>query len=72
VPKDIETRKELMSFIAYQLHLENTCKLITSSKAVNFNGDPNEKNRIYMSGTSIMSMKLTVSLAQSRKLCEQL
>lgn len=72
VPKDIEMKKELMSFIAYNLHLENTVKLITSSKAVNFSNDSNDKNRIYMSGTSIMSMKLTVSLAQSRKLCEQL
>jgi len=52
-----------MSFVAYNNYLENCCKLITCSKAVNFNDNPNEKNRLYLSGTSMMSMKLTVSLA---------
>ena len=31
-----------------------------------------DKNRIYLSGTSIMSTKLTVSLAMRNKYCEQL
>ena len=70
VPKDIEQRKEIMSFIAYAQHIESTCKLITSSKSINL-CDNTDKNRIYLSGTSIMSYKLTVSLANCRKICEQ-
>ena len=62
-----------MSFIAYAQHLEMTCKLITCSKQIilNENGAL-DKNRIYLSGTSIMSTKLTVSLAQRNKYCELL
>lgn len=71
-PKDIEMKKELMSYVAYNTHLENCCKLITCSKSVNFSDNPNDKNRVYMSGNAIMSMKLTVSLAQSKKHCDQL
>lgn len=71
VPKDIEQRKEMMSFIAYAQHIENSCKLITSSKSISLceNAD---KNRIYLSGATIMSTKLTVSLANCRKICEQI
>ena len=69
VPKDIELRKEIMSFIAYAQHIESTCKLITSSKSISL-CDSADKNRIYLSGTSIMSTKLTISLANSRKVCE--
>lgn len=29
VPKDIESKKEMMSFIAYPPHIENTCKLLS-------------------------------------------
>lgn len=70
IPKDIEQRKEIMSFIAYAQHIENTCKLITSSKSISLCENV-DKNRIYLSGTSIMSTKLTVSLANCRKICEQ-
>ena len=31
IPKDSE-KKEMLSFIAYAVHLENTCKLLTQSK----------------------------------------
>ena len=34
VPKDLESKKEMMSFIAYAQHLEQCCKLITCSKQV--------------------------------------
>lgn len=68
IPKDIEQKKEMMSFIAYSQHIENTCKLITSSKAISL-CDSMDKNRIYLSGTSIMSTKLTVSLANCNKIC---
>mgnify|MGYP001439953735 CR=1 FL=1 len=32
VPKDLEQKKEMMSFIAYAQHIESACKLITCSK----------------------------------------
>ena len=72
VPKDVETKKEMMSFIAYPQHLEASCKLLSCSKAINFTETNHDKNRIFVSGTSIMSTKLHVSLAQSRKLCDEL
>ena len=72
VPKDIEQRKEMMSFIAYANNLECSCKLISSSKQVQFSENPHEKNRIYLSGTSIMSTKLPVGLAHCKKICDQL
>jgi len=58
-----------MSFIAYPPHLENACKLISSSKLVSFSEGAHDKTRIYLSGQSIMSTKLTVSLTMSKKLC---
>ena len=53
--------------------MESACKLITCSKQIvlNENGAM-DKNRIYLSGTSIMSTKLTVSLAMRNKYCDQL
>ena len=57
-----------MSFIAYAQHLEATCKLITSSKSIAL-CESMDKNRIYLSGTTIMSTKLTVSLANCNKVC---
>ena len=72
VPKDMESKKDMMSFIAYAQHLENSCKLISSSKLINLSDGPNDKNRIYMSGAATMSTKLTASLAQSRKICDGL
>ena len=63
IPKDIESKKEMMSFIAYPQHLEYACKLISNSKAICLTEGTHDKNRIYLSGTSIMSTKLTVSLA---------
>ena len=63
IPKDIESKKEMMSFICYPQHLEYACRLISSSKAVNLTEDTHDRNRIYLSGTSIMSTKLTVTLA---------
>jgi hypothetical protein len=61
----------MMSFIAYAQHLEATCKLITSSKSISL-CESMDKNRIYLSGTTIMSTKLTVSLANCNKICNQL
>lgn len=73
VPKDIDLKKEMLSFIAYPPNLEAACKLLSQNKTVSLNDGPvYNKNRIFVSGTSIMSTKLTVSLAQSRKLCEDL
>jgi hypothetical protein len=61
----------MMSFIAYAQHLEATCKLITSSKSIAL-CESMDKNRIYLSGTTIMSTKLTVSLANCNKICNHL
>jgi len=69
VPKDLESKKEMMSFIVYPHHLESTCKLLSCSKIINFSEGPHDKNRIYLSGATIMSTKLVVSLAQSKKIC---
>ena len=60
-----------MSFIAYAINLDNTCKLLSNSRMFALS-DESDKNRIYCTGTSCMSTKLTVSLANSRKLCEDL
>tara|TARA_B110000285_G_C15057616_1_gene580507 strand:+ start:228 stop:1040 length:813 start_codon:yes stop_codon:yes gene_type:complete len=72
VPKDIEQKKEMMSFIGYPSHIENACKYLSCNKLMTFNEGPHDKNRIFISGNSIMSTKLTVSLAMSAKLCSQL
>jgi hypothetical protein len=72
IPKDIEKSKEIMSFIAYAQHLETACKLISCNKNTSFVDNPTDKNRIYLSGTSIMSTKLTVSMEHCRKICGQL
>lgn len=69
IPKDLETKKEIMSFIVYPQHLENACKLFSCNKIVSFGDSSNDKNRIFMSGNTIMSTKLTVSMQNSKKLC---
>ena len=61
-----------MSFIAYALHLETAAKLISCNKLVCFSDNPHDKNRIYLSGTSIMSVKLTVGKAACIAQCEVL
>lgn len=64
VPKDIEAKKEILSFIAYPPNLEFACKLLSQNKQIALQEGPSyNKNRIFVSGTSIMSTKLTVSLA---------
>jgi hypothetical protein len=70
VPKDLESKKEIMSFIAYANNLEQTCKLLTFNKQVGL--AENDTNRLYLSGTSIMSIKLPVSKAYCNDLCCQL
>jgi len=65
----LELKKEIMSFIAYPFHLENSVKLITCNKLVNLSEGINDKPRIYLSGTSIMSIKLNVSTENSKKIC---
>ena len=72
VPKDIEQKKEMMSFIGYPQNIENACKYLSCNKSLTFSEGPHDKNRIFISGNSIMSTKLTVSLAMSAKLCAQL
>lgn len=72
VPKDVELKKEMMSFIAYPYHLEGCCRLLTQSRLVALTEDCNEKQRLYMCGTAIMSTKLPVGKEHSRKACDQL
>ena len=70
IPKDSE-KKEMLSFIAYAINLENTCKLSTQSKQINLNDD-NDKNRIYLSGNALMSSKLPVGKVHKEKACLEL
>jgi len=61
----------MMGFIAYAQNVENTVKLITFNKNLNLN-EPHDKNRIFVTGTSIMSQKVPTSLAAQNKAAEQL
>ena len=61
----------MMGFIAYAHHIENSCKLLSFSKTVQFN-EAHDKNRIFVTGTSIMSTKLPTSQQAIAKVCEQL
>ena len=73
IPKDIENKKEMLSFIAYPPHIENTCKLVSQNKMCSYSQDGHhDKNRIFVSGTSIMSTKLHVGKEHATKLCDQL
>jgi len=72
IPKDVESKKEMMSFIAYAQNLEQTCKLLTYNKQVNYGDGSHDTNRSYVSGNAIMSIKLPVSKAISNDLCSQL
>ena len=72
VPKDMESKKEMMSFIGYSQHLEDCCRFMTFSKLIHLNDGPNDKNRIFISGTSVMSTKMTTTAGQSKKLCDEL
>ena len=72
IPKDLEQKKEMMSFIAYPQNLENACKLIACNKAVSFAEGPHDKHRIFVSGSTIMSTKLTVSIQNCKRVCEQI
>jgi len=45
---------------------------LSCSKLINITDGYNDKNRIYLSGTAIMSSKLLVGKEHSRKLCMQL
>ena len=71
VPKDMDAMKEYMSFVAYGHHLENTCKMASCNKQFYLN-DGDDKNRLYCTGQTMMSAKLSVNMANSRKLCEDL
>lgn len=64
-----ELKREFLSFIAYPFHIESSCKLLSCSKLINITEGYNDKNRIYLSGTAIMSSKLLVGKEHSRKLC---
>ena len=71
--KDIDAKKEILSFIAYPQNLEVACKMLSQNKLVTLQEGPiYNKNRIFISGSALMSNKLIVSLPQSIKLCEQL
>lgn len=56
VPKQMDDHEkaQMMGFIAYAQNVENTVKLITFNKNLNLN-EPHDKNRIFVTGTSIMS-----------------
>lgn len=60
-----------MGFIAYAINLDNTCKMLSFNKTMKL-CEPQDKNRIFVTGTSIMSTKLPTSKAAVSKQCEQL
>lgn len=62
----------MMSFIAYPNNIENACKLLSCNKTINFYEGPNDKNRIFVCGTHIMSTKLSVSLENCKKICNKI
>ena len=68
---DDHERSQMMGFIAYAGNIDNTCKLISFSKAVQLN-DQTDKNRIFVTGTSIMSTKLPTTMPAVIKVCDQL
>ena len=56
----------MMGFIAYAQNIENSIRLITFSKNANLN-EPHDKNRIFVTGLSMMSTKLSISKAAQEK-----
>jgi len=52
----------MMGFIAYAQNIENTVRLMTFSKNANLN-EPHDKNRIFVTGLSMFSAKLSTSKA---------
>ena len=60
-----------MSFIAYAGNLEQTARLISFNKNINLN-DAHDKNRIFVTGHSIMSQKLSSTDKSINKACENL
>jgi len=60
-----------MGFIAYAHNIENTVKLMSFSKLIQLN-EPHEKNRIFVTGQSMMSTKINSSSASVAKICDQL
>jgi len=60
-----------MSFIAYAGNLEQTARLISFNKNINLN-DTHDKNRIFVTGHSIMSQKLSASEKSFNKACDAL
>lgn len=73
VPKvlDDHDRVQMMGFIAYAQNLEQTVKLLTFCKNVNFN-EAHDKNRIFVTGTAMMSTKLSTSAAAIQKATDAL
>ena len=61
----------MMGFIAYAQNLEQTVKLLTFCKNVNFN-EAHDKNRIFVTGTAMMSTKLSTSAAAIQKATDAL
>ena len=61
----------MMGFIAYAQNIENTVKLMTCSKLIQLN-EPHEKNRIFVTGHSMMSTKISSSEASINKAYSQL
>ena len=70
-PKHLDDyeRSSMMGFIAYAQNLDNSCKLLSFNKAMKLN-EVQDKNRIFVTGTSIMSTKLPTSKAAVAKVCD--
>lgn len=51
----------MMGFVAYAQNLNETVKLLTMSKVVQLTSSCTEKNRIFVTGSAMMSTKLSAS-----------
>ena len=61
----------MMGFIAYAQNIENTVKLMTFNKNTTLN-DAHDKNRIFVTGNTMFSAKLSTSKAAQDKVIDQL
>lgn len=68
---DEHERKQMMGFIAYAQNLENTIKLMTFNKNTSLN-ESHDKNRIFVTGLTMFSAKLSTSKAAQEKVVDQL
>ena len=61
----------MMGFIAYAQNIENSVRMLAFSSKVNLS-EVQEKNRLFVTGLNMMSLKASDKKGQLKKLCAQL